>query len=97
MDAPIFVLERVLKFHHSCGHFNRFAVRSDSESHRKTRAMQQIAACRWSPGEDIADLFASRQGRASSGNADLGAIAGDFGSKILRAWQLRTQLKSREL
>ena len=30
MDAPIFALERVLKFHHSCGHFNRFAVNGKS-------------------------------------------------------------------
>ena len=33
---------------------------------------------------DLGDLFASRQGRASSGSADFGAIARDFGPKILR-------------
>ena len=32
---------------------------------------------------DIADLFALRNGRASSGNADFGAIARVFGLKIL--------------
>ena len=32
--------------------------------------------------KDIADLFASRQGRASSANADFGAIARDFGPKF---------------
>ena len=30
MHAPIFVFARVLKFHHSCGHFNRFAVNGKS-------------------------------------------------------------------
>ena len=30
MDAPILVFDRVLKSHHSCGHFNRFAVNGKS-------------------------------------------------------------------
>ena len=33
---------------------------------------------------DIADLFASRQGRTSSGNVDFGVIARDFGPKFWR-------------
>ena len=48
--------------------------------------------------EDMADLFASRQGRASSGNADFGAITRDFGPKILRpANNFRKKFRGRKI
>ena len=70
MDAPILVFDRVLKSHHSCGHFNRFAVSEPRPRQKKTKfsvcSAQKVARKQARRGvlvlpRDLGDLLASRR------------------------------------
>ena len=68
-----------------CGRekFSKISVRTASKKARKSsrRGMPTLAG----DFVQFVDLFASRQGRSSSGSTDFGAISRDFGPKILRS------------